>query len=101
MARVALQLMSLLVFPRGSPLLPSANQALLNISESGTLCDLENSMLASDKCKHIIDPGAETTSLSPASFMLLFIIDPACKCNLEKLGYVALYPPQLEFPPGD
>ncbi|KAG5032656.1 hypothetical protein JHK85_016638 [Glycine max] len=75
----ALQLMSLLVFPRGSPLLPSANQALLNISESGTLCDLENSMLASDKCKHIIDPGAETTSLSPASFMLLFIIDPACK----------------------
>ncbi|KAG5046861.1 hypothetical protein JHK86_016267 [Glycine max] len=63
----------------GSPLLPSANQALLNISESGTLCDLENSMLASDKCKHIIDPGAETTSLSPASFMLLFIIDPACK----------------------
>ncbi|KAL5147151.1 Glutamate receptor 2.7 [Glycine soja] len=62
------------VFPRGSPLLPGVNQALLNISESGTLRDLENSMLASEKCKDIIDPGAETTSLSPASFMVLFIL---------------------------
>ncbi|TKY66458.1 Glutamate receptor 2.7 [Spatholobus suberectus] len=31
-------------------------------------------MLASEECKDIIDPGAETTSLSPASFMVLFIL---------------------------
>ncbi|XP_027355312.1 glutamate receptor 2.8-like [Abrus precatorius] len=56
------------VFPKGSPLIHGVNQALLNISENGTLRDLENSMLASEECKDV-DPGAETTSLSPGSFM--------------------------------
>ncbi|KAG5046864.1 hypothetical protein JHK82_016232 [Glycine max] len=62
------------VFPRGSPLLHSVNQALLNISESGTLRDLENRMLASEKCIDIIDPDAKYTSLSPTSFMVPFFL---------------------------
>ncbi|KAG4390136.1 hypothetical protein AAZX31_06G217800 [Glycine max] len=62
------------VFPKGSPLLHSVNQALLNISENGTLRNLENNMLASEECEDITDPNVETTSLSPASFMVLFIL---------------------------
>ncbi|XP_020224233.1 glutamate receptor 2.8 [Cajanus cajan] len=62
------------VFPKGSPLLHSVNRAMLNISENGTIRDLENSMLASEECKDIIDTYGETTSVSPASFMVLFIL---------------------------
>ncbi|KAL2326770.1 hypothetical protein Fmac_020197 [Flemingia macrophylla] len=57
------------VFPRGSPLLPSVNQALLNISENGTLRELENIMLAAEECEDKIDQDGETTSISPASFL--------------------------------
>lgn len=66
--------MSLQVFPKGSPLLHSVNQALLKISETGTLRNLENNMLATQQCKDITDPDVETTSLSPASFIVLFIL---------------------------
>ncbi|XP_029124982.1 glutamate receptor 2.8 [Cajanus cajan] len=62
------------VFPKGSPLLHGVNQALLDISEIGTLRNLENNMLASEECKDIIEPGEDTTSLSPTSFMVLFIL---------------------------
>lgn len=64
------------VFPKGCPLLHDVNKALLTISEDGTLRDLENSMLASEECKDNIDDpaGAETTSLSPGSFLVLFIL---------------------------
>ncbi|KAJ1442428.1 Solute-binding protein family 3/N-terminal domain of MltF [Sesbania bispinosa] len=63
-----------LVFPKGSPLLDDVNKALLNISESGILRNLENSVLESEECKDIVDPGKETSSLSPGSFMVLFIL---------------------------
>ncbi|KAJ1442429.1 Solute-binding protein family 3/N-terminal domain of MltF [Sesbania bispinosa] len=65
--------LSMQVFPKGSPLLDDVNEVLLNISESGTLRDLENSMLASEECKDT-EPGSETTSLSPCSFLVLFIL---------------------------
>ncbi|KAK7313100.1 hypothetical protein VNO77_37511 [Canavalia gladiata] len=61
------------VFPKGSPLLHGVSQALLNLSESGILRNLENSMFASEKCKDK-GPGAETTSLGPGSFMVLLIL---------------------------
>ncbi|KAL2326768.1 hypothetical protein Fmac_020195 [Flemingia macrophylla] len=62
------------VFPRESPLLPSVNQALLNISENGNLRDLENFMLAAEECEDKIDADGETTSISPGSFLVLFIL---------------------------
>ncbi|KAL2326769.1 hypothetical protein Fmac_020196 [Flemingia macrophylla] len=62
------------VFPRGSPLLPSVNQALLNITENGTLRELENIMLAAEECEDKIDQDRETTSISPASFSVLFTL---------------------------
>ncbi|KAK7257182.1 hypothetical protein RIF29_30965 [Crotalaria pallida] len=61
------------VFPIGSPLLHSVNQALLNISESGTLRDLERDMLGSEECKDS-KTDIETSSLGPSSFMVLFIL---------------------------
>lgn len=39
-----------LVFPKGAPLLSDISQGVLNVSESGTLRKLENSMLSSYKC---------------------------------------------------
>ena len=59
-------------FPRGSPLLHDITQALVSVSESGELKELENSMLSSEKCLDVEDD--ETSSLSPSSFWMLFII---------------------------
>lgn len=61
------------MFPRGSPLLPDVTKALLNVSESGTLRELENNMIASEKC---VDGESvvEMSSLSPSSFWVLFVL---------------------------
>ena len=59
-------------FPRGSPLLPSINEAMLKVTESGKLRELENDMLASQKCLDAETDG-RTQSLSPSSFWVLFI----------------------------
>lgn len=61
------------VFPRGSPLLPEVNKALLNVFESGKLRDLETSMIASQICvdMEMID---DISSLSPSSFWVLFLL---------------------------
>ncbi|XP_048321136.1 glutamate receptor 2.7 [Ziziphus jujuba] len=62
-------------FPRGSPMLPSINEALLKVCESGKLLELEEKMLASEKCEDVDEEGEESTkSLSINSFWLLFII---------------------------
>ncbi|KAK9265352.1 hypothetical protein L1049_027222 [Liquidambar formosana] len=61
------------VFPRGSPLLPGVSKALLKVSESGKLRDLENSMLASETCSEV-ESNDENYRLSPNSFWALFII---------------------------
>ncbi|KAL6314717.1 hypothetical protein AAG906_027064 [Vitis piasezkii] len=62
------------VFPRGSPLLHDVSEALLNVSESGKLRELENSMLSSEKCEDAETEDDETSRLSPSSFWVLFII---------------------------
>ncbi|KAI3457399.1 hypothetical protein Pfo_014062 [Paulownia fortunei] len=59
-------------FPKGSPLLPDIDKALLNVFEVGELKDLENSLIASEKCVDI-QVDNETASLSPHSFFVLFI----------------------------
>ncbi|KAJ6423655.1 hypothetical protein OIU84_024599 [Salix udensis] len=59
-------------FPRGSPLLASINEALLKVSENGTLLQLENKFIRQDKqCQ---DKDDEIHSLSPNGFRALFII---------------------------
>ena len=63
---------SLQAFPRGSPLLASINEALLKVSENGTLVQLENKFIPQDKqCQ---DKDDEIHSLSPNGFRALFII---------------------------
>ncbi|KAJ7948714.1 Glutamate receptor [Quillaja saponaria] len=59
-------------FPKGSPLLPSTTEALLKVSEDGTLRYLENKMIASEKCQDI-EVDDQNPSLSPSSFWVLFI----------------------------
>ncbi|KAF9666601.1 hypothetical protein SADUNF_Sadunf16G0245700 [Salix dunnii] len=58
-------------FPRGSPLLASVNEALLKISENGTLRDLEKTWITPNKCPEIQN---ESSSLGPNGFLVLFYI---------------------------
>ncbi|KAJ6314410.1 hypothetical protein OIU78_017978 [Salix suchowensis] len=58
-------------FPRGSPLLPSIDEALLDVYESGTLLELESRYIKPEKCPEVED---ENQSLSPDSFGTLFIL---------------------------
>ncbi|KAL6283514.1 hypothetical protein ACE6H2_014443 [Prunus campanulata] len=62
-------------FPRGSQLLPSVTQAMLKVSEKGTLQDLEKQMLASQKCMDMDPEEDERLSLrlSPSYFWVLFV----------------------------
>ncbi|MED6157671.1 hypothetical protein PIB30_025449 [Stylosanthes scabra] len=60
-------------FPNGSPYLPLVNRALLDLFESGKQRELENRMLASEKCEES-QPDGETASLSPNSFWALFTL---------------------------
>ncbi|KAF5460937.1 hypothetical protein F2P56_020771 [Juglans regia] len=61
------------VFPRGSPLLPDVTKALLNVSESGKLRDLEIRMIASQECEDI-ESIDDISSLNPSSFWVLFVL---------------------------
>ena len=60
-------------FPKCSPLVSSITEALLKVSESGQLRELENIMIAAAKCEDI-EPDKETPSLSPSGFLVLFIL---------------------------
>ncbi|CAK9325234.1 unnamed protein product [Citrullus colocynthis] len=60
-------------FPRGSPLLTDINEALLKVSETGKFRDLEDSMIANEKCEDG-DAKDENSSLSPNSFFILFVL---------------------------
>ncbi|KAK1581416.1 hypothetical protein Q3G72_005846 [Acer saccharum] len=60
-------------FPKGSPLLPSVTEALLKVSESGKLRELETSMIASETCMDVdVDVDDDISRLSPSSFWVLF-----------------------------
>ncbi|KAA0066787.1 glutamate-gated kainate-type ion channel receptor subunit glur5 [Cucumis melo var. makuwa] len=60
-------------FPRGSPMLTDINKALLKVSETGKFRDLEDSMIANEKCEDE-DSKGEKSSLSPSSFFILFVL---------------------------
>lgn len=53
-------------------MLPYVTKALLNVSESGRLRHLENSMIASEKCLDG-ELADEMSRLSPSSFWVLFM----------------------------
>ncbi|KAK4577023.1 hypothetical protein RGQ29_027507 [Quercus rubra] len=65
--------LTFMAFPRQSQLLPSITAALLKVAESGKLQELENNMIASEKCKDV-EPENGSRSLSPNSFLVLFIL---------------------------
>ncbi|XP_022941279.1 glutamate receptor 2.8-like isoform X3 [Cucurbita moschata] len=60
-------------FPRGSLLLPYIDEALLKVSETGKFREMEDSMIANEKCEE--GEGKDRiTSLSPNSFFFLFLL---------------------------
>ncbi|XP_031253196.1 glutamate receptor 2.7-like [Pistacia vera] len=63
-------------FPKVSPLLPSVIEALLKVSESGKLRELETSMITAEKCIEV-DLDDDISSLSPSSFWVLFVLTGA------------------------
>ncbi|KAA8523962.1 hypothetical protein F0562_010607 [Nyssa sinensis] len=64
---------SAFAFPKGSPMVSDINEALLNVFENGKLLELENNLAASEKCVDV-ESDHENISLSPSSFLVLFII---------------------------
>ncbi|KAA8523961.1 hypothetical protein F0562_010608 [Nyssa sinensis] len=63
---------SAFAFPKGSPMVSDINEALLKVIENGKLLELENNLTASDKCVDV-ESDHENISLSPSSFLVLFI----------------------------
>ncbi|KAK6230678.1 hypothetical protein QUC31_002196 [Theobroma cacao] len=74
------------VFPKGSPLLHSVTEALLNLSETGKLRELENSMIAAQNCTEV-GIREDINSLSPDSFWALFSLT-GCISTLALIVYV-------------
>ncbi|XP_071715075.1 glutamate receptor 2.1-like [Rutidosis leptorrhynchoides] len=61
-------------FPRGFTRLSDANKALMNVSESGKLKELEDRYIISEKCVDEESSPDEEDSLSPHSFWILFVL---------------------------
>ncbi|KAJ0489702.1 putative periplasmic binding protein-like I [Helianthus annuus] len=61
-------------FARGSPKLADANKALMNVSESGTLKELEDRYINSEKCLDEESSPDENESLNLHSFSVLFVL---------------------------
>ncbi|XP_011010293.1 PREDICTED: glutamate receptor 2.7-like [Populus euphratica] len=82
-------------FPRGSPLLAGVNEALLKISENGTLQELEKTWISPQKCPQM---QSESSSLGPSGFRVLFFITGGtttiafviyvCRTNLLRHGNI-------------
>ncbi|KAK2638885.1 hypothetical protein Ddye_026680 [Dipteronia dyeriana] len=65
------------VFPMGSQLISDINKALLNVSETGTLREVENKMLERQKSvddDHRYHQNQDTSSISFANYWALFIL---------------------------
>ncbi|XP_044507851.1 glutamate receptor 2.8-like [Mangifera indica] len=61
------------VFPKGSPLVPDMNKALLNLSECGKLRELENKMLTTQNCEEM-ESEEDYSSISVTSYWVLFTL---------------------------
>ncbi|GKB38192.1 glutamate receptor 2.7, partial [Tanacetum coccineum] len=62
------------VLPKGSPMLQDFTKALLNVSESGTLREIEKKMLGSEQCVDQDWIHDEYESLGLSSFWSLFVL---------------------------
>lgn len=62
------------VLPKGSPMLTDFTKALLNVSESGTLGNIEKKMLGSEHCEDLETNHDEYESLGLSSFWSLFLL---------------------------
>ncbi|XP_008463715.2 glutamate receptor 2.8-like isoform X1 [Cucumis melo] len=82
-------------FPRGYPLLRDVDKALLKVSESGKYKKLEESMIASEKCEDR-DVKVESSSLSPNSFVLLFVLSGGVSTIALTLYTISAYKSYLQ-----
>ena len=62
------------MFPKGSSILPDISKAVLEVAEKGELDDLENNLIGSQKCDSNAETSKDSSSLSPSSFWVLFLI---------------------------
>ncbi|KAI3525201.1 hypothetical protein L1887_03875 [Cichorium endivia] len=62
------------VLPKGSPMVADFTKALLNVSESGTLQDIEKRMIGSEKCVDMDSDRDEYESLGLDSFWSLLVL---------------------------
>ena len=62
------------MFPKGSSILPDISKAVLEVSEKGELGVLENNLIGSQKCDSNAEISEDSSSLSPSSFWVLFLI---------------------------
>ncbi|KAJ9671517.1 hypothetical protein PVL29_025292 [Vitis rotundifolia] len=62
------------VFPKGSSILPDISKAVLEVSENGELGVLENNLIGSQNCDSNAEISEDSSSLSPSSFWVLFLI---------------------------
>ncbi|KAK9085451.1 hypothetical protein Sjap_025862 [Stephania japonica] len=60
------------VFPKGSPMLHDISEAVLKVSESGKLRDLETALVSSFNCSTSESDSSDYDSLKPNSFWGLF-----------------------------
>ncbi|KAK9089033.1 hypothetical protein Scep_028115 [Stephania cephalantha] len=60
------------VFPKGSPMLPDISEAVLKVSKSGKLRDLENALASSFNCFTSESDSSDHDSFKPNSFWGLF-----------------------------
>ncbi|KAJ0101036.1 hypothetical protein Patl1_04782 [Pistacia atlantica] len=60
-------------FPKGSPLVPEMNKALLKVSESGKARELEKKMLATQNCEEM-ESEEDFSSISVTSYWVLFTL---------------------------
>ncbi|KAF2287349.1 hypothetical protein GH714_039701 [Hevea brasiliensis] len=86
-------------FAKGSPLLHEVTEALVKVTESGELQELEKAMIGSQKCvvnqEESSELEDETFSLSPSSFWMLFIITGGTS-TLALLIYVFYYKHKIQ-----
>ncbi|KAL7599489.1 hypothetical protein Lser_V15G25074 [Lactuca serriola] len=62
------------VLPKGSPMVADFTKALLNVSESGTLQEIEKKMIGSEKCVEMDSDDDEYESLGLGSFSSLLVL---------------------------
>ncbi|KAL7599491.1 hypothetical protein Lser_V15G25076 [Lactuca serriola] len=62
------------VLPKGSPMVADFTKALLNVSESGTLQEIERRMIGSEKCVEMDSDHDEYESLGLGSFWSLLVL---------------------------